>query len=170
MVEPAARVEPETRYWDSAFGVMVCEPIVRATGSVPAAEGTREVLGPNTTAVEPLDVWSARTVVEVPEPRVMLEPGARVWPDTMYWDCAFGVMVSLLMMIGAGALAGGMKALSADVVRTLEPAALVVVRIMAGRLAVEERTVPWALVEVTIVGIDTEMGAVERLVEVTMLP
>lgn len=170
MVVPAARVEPEMRYWDFAFGVMVCEPMMKAAGSVPVAEGRREVLGPKTTAVEPLDVWSARTVVEVPEPRVMLEPGARVWPDTMYWDCAFGVMVSLLMMIGAGALAGGMKALSAEVVRTLEPAALVVVRIMAGRLVVEERTVPWALVEITIVGIDTEMGAVKRLVEVTMLP
>lgn len=31
-------------------------------------------------------------------------------------------------------------------------------------------TLPWALVEVKIVGIYTEMGAVWRLVEVIMLP
>lgn len=29
---------------------------------------------------------------------------------------------------------------------------------------------PWALVEVMIVGIDAEIGAMERLVEVIMLP
>lgn len=73
MVEPAARVEPKIRYWDCAFGVMVSVPMVRAA-AVPAAEGRREVLGPKTRAVEPLEVWSARSVVEVPEPRVMDEP------------------------------------------------------------------------------------------------
>ena len=45
-------------------------------------------------------------MVEVPEPRVMDEPGARVWLAMMYWDCAFGVIVRPLMMIGAGTLAG----------------------------------------------------------------
>lgn len=45
MVEPAARVEPEIRYWNWAFGVMVSVPMVRAVGSVPTAEGRREVLG-----------------------------------------------------------------------------------------------------------------------------
>lgn len=45
MVEPAARVEPEIRYWDWAFGVMVSVPMVRAA-AVSAAEGRREVLGP----------------------------------------------------------------------------------------------------------------------------
>lgn len=44
MVEPGARVEPEIRYWDCAFGVMVWVPMVRAAGLVP--EGRREVLGP----------------------------------------------------------------------------------------------------------------------------
>ncbi len=109
--------------------------------------------------------------MEGPEPRVRVEPGERVWLDMTYWDCAFGVMVSLLlMMIGAKALAGGVKALRAEVVRIWEPAALVVVRIMAGRWDVEEKMVPWALVEVTMVGRDAEIGAVERLVEETMIP
>lgn len=79
-------------------------------------------------------------------------------------------MVSLLIMIGAGTLTGGVNALSAEVVRILEPAALVVVRITAGRWAVEEMRVPWALMEVMIVGTDTEMGAMERLVEEMILP
>lgn len=109
-------------------------------------------------------------MVEAPEPRVMEEPGERVWLDMMYWDCAFGVMVSPLTMIGGGALASWAKALKAEVVRTLEPAALVVIRIMAGRWTVEERTVPWALVEVRMVGRDAKTEAVERLVEKTMLP
>lgn len=110
-------------------------------------------------------------VVEGPEPRVMVEPGERVWLDMTYWDCAFGVMVSLLlMMIGAGTLAWGVNALRAEVVRILEPAALVVVSIIAGRWDVEENMVPWALVEVTMVGRDAEIDAVERLVEETMIP
>ena len=50
MVEPGARVEPEIRYCDCAFGVMVSLPIVRAAGEVPAApaptEGRKEVLEP----------------------------------------------------------------------------------------------------------------------------
>lgn len=80
-------------------------------------------------------------------------------------------MVSLLwMIIGAGALTGGVNALRAEVVTILEPAALVVVKIMAGRWAVEVRMVPWALVEVTMVGRNAETEAVERLVEVIMLP
>ena len=52
----------------------------------------------------------------------------------------------------------------------LEPAALVVGRMMAGRWIVDERMVPCALVEVMIVGRDAEIEAVERLVERTMLP
>lgn len=75
-------------------------------------------------------------------------PGLRVWLEMTYWDCAFGVMVSPLMVIGAGPLAGGVAKLSGEVVRDWEPAAFVVVRIMAGRWAVEETTVPWASVEV----------------------
>lgn len=35
-------------------------------------------------AVVPLDVWRVRTVVAVPEVRVMGEPGERVWLDMMY--------------------------------------------------------------------------------------
>lgn len=46
MVEPMARVDPEIRYWDWAFGVMVSVPMVRAAAAVSAAEGRREVLGP----------------------------------------------------------------------------------------------------------------------------
>ena len=50
MVEPAARVEPEMRYCDSAFGVMVSVPMVRAAGglrSTPATiAGRKDVLGP----------------------------------------------------------------------------------------------------------------------------
>ena len=37
-------------------------------------------------AVVPLDVWRARTVVEEPEPMVMVESGERVEPEMMYWD------------------------------------------------------------------------------------
>lgn len=109
-------------------------------------------------------------MAEVPEPMVIDEPGLRVWLDMMYSDCEFGMMVSLLMMIGAGALAGGVKALRAEVVRILEPAALVVVRIMAGRWVVRERMVPWALVEAMVVRREAETEVVERLVEKTMLP
>ena len=110
-------------------------------------------------------------MVEVPEPSVMGEPpGERVWLDTMYWDCALGLMVSLLMMIGAGALGDGLNALRTEVVTILEPAALVVVRIIAGRLVVEVKMCPRASVEVMMVGTDAETEAVERLVEKTMLP
>lgn len=120
----------------------------------------------------PPDVWSARTVVEVPEPRVMEEPGRRVWLETIYWDCEFAAMVSPLTIIGARllALAGGADTLRDEVVRPVEPAALVVVRIMAGRRFVEEMTAPWALVEVIMVGMDAEIDAMERLIEETMLP
>ena len=55
-------------------------------------------------------------------------------------------------------------------VRILAPPALVVVSIMAGRRTVEERTVPWALVEVVTLGRNAETETVERLVERTMLP
>ena len=109
-------------------------------------------------------------MVEVPAPRVMDEPETRVWLEMTYWDCALGVMISLPMVMGAGALAGGVNALRVEVVRTLEPAASVVVRMMAGRLVVEERTVPWALVEVMMTGRDAESEAVERMVEETRLP
>ena len=37
-------------------------------------------------AVVPLDVCKARTVFEEPEPKVMVEPKARVEPEMMYWD------------------------------------------------------------------------------------
>ena len=72
-------------------------------------------------------------MVEGLEPSVIDAPGVRVWLEMTYWDCAFGVMVSPLMVIGAGAKAGKVGALRGEVVRNLEPAALVVVRIMAGR-------------------------------------
>ncbi len=39
---PGERVEPEMRYWERAFGVMVSAPMVRAA----AEEGRREVLAP----------------------------------------------------------------------------------------------------------------------------
>lgn len=42
-----ARVEPEMRYCECAFGVMVSVPMVRAAAaSAPVAEGRRDVLGP----------------------------------------------------------------------------------------------------------------------------
>ena len=63
-----------------------------------------------------------------------------------------------------------MNALRAEVVRILEPTALVVVRTMAGRCVVREIMLPWALVEGIIVEMDAVMGARERLVEVIMLP
>ena len=54
-------------------------------------------------------------MAEVPEPRVMDEPGARVWLAMMYWDCAFGVMFWPLMVIGAGPLAGGVAKIEGEV-------------------------------------------------------
>ena len=56
-------------------------------------------------------------VAEAPEPSVMEAPGVRVWPKMMYWDWAFGAMVSLSMVIGTGALAGGAGKLRGEVVR-----------------------------------------------------
>lgn len=50
----------------------------------------------------PSDVWRARTVVERPEPRVIVEPAARVEPEMRYCDFAFGVMVSVPMVRAAG--------------------------------------------------------------------
>lgn len=58
-------------------------------------------------AVEPLDVWRAIIVVEGPEPRVMEAPGESVWPEMMYWDCAFGVMVEEPMVRGWGSVFEG---------------------------------------------------------------
>ena len=120
----------------------------------------------------PLDVCRARTVVEAPEPRVIEEPGASVWPEIMYWDCAFGVMVWSLIVITAGplGLVGAVGKANAEVVRIWEPAAFVVASITAGRWTVEESMVPWALVEVITVGRDAETEAVEKLVERTVLP
>ena len=106
----------------------------------------------------------------MPAPRVMIEPGERVWLEMMYWECEFGVMISLFTTIGAGALLSGVNALRAEVVMLVEPAALVVVRIMAGRWVIRDMVVPWALVEVMIAETDVDMGARERLVEVMMLP
>ena len=109
-------------------------------------------------------------MVEVPEPRIMDEPGERVWLEMTYWDWEFGVIVSLFTMIGAGALESGVNALRAEVVRISEPSALVVVRIMAGRWVVREKTLPWALVEVVMVETYAVIGDRERLVVVTILP
>ena len=99
-----------------------------------------------------------------PAPRVMVEPGERVWPEMRYWDCGFGVMVSPSRVMGAG------RGMRAEVVRDEEPAASVAVRMMAGRWVVEERMVPWALVEVRTMGTEAEMEAVERLVVGTGRP
>lgn len=98
--------------------------------------------------------------------------GVRVWLDMMYWDWAFGVKVSLLLMVmsGAGALVGGGDGLRGEVVVIWEPAALVLVRMIAGRWVVEVWLAPWASVEVMVVGKDAETEAVERLVEKTTLP
>ena len=145
---------------------MISEPTVRAGGLVSVVP-RMEVLGPYTRAVVPPDVCRARTVLEASEPRVMEEPGFKVWPEIMYWDWAFGVMVWSLMVISAGAFApaGAVGKVSAEVVKILEPAALVVSRTMAGRWVEVETMSPWALVDVMIVGRDIDIEAVERLVE-----
>ena len=80
------------------------------------------------------------------------------------------MIVSLFTMIGTGALASGVNALKAEVVRISEPTALVVVRIVAGRWVVRETTLPWALVEAVMVWTDELIGARERPVKVIMLP
>ena len=68
-------------------------------------------------------------------------------------------------------MAGGEGMFRVEVVRISAPAALVVVRIMAGRRTVEEKIVPWALVEAAAtLGRNAETEAVERLVERTVLP
>ena len=141
--------------------------MVRAGGLVVIVP-RREVLGPYIRAVVPLDMCRARTVLEAPEPRVMEEPGVKVWPEIRYWDWAFGVMVRSLIVIGTGALilaGGAVGKVSAKVVRVCEPATLVVSRIMAGRWVEKEKMMPWALIEVMIVGSDAEIEAVEMLVE-----
>ena len=63
-------------------------------------------------------------------------------------------------------MVGGAGKSRAEVVRILAPAAVVVVRIMAGRrTVVEETIVPWALVKVVMTG-----WAIAVLVETVMLP
>ena len=140
---------------------MISEPTVRAGGLVLVVP-RMEVLGPYARAVVPPDLCRARAVLEASEPRVM-EPVFKVWPEIMYWDWAFGVMVWSLMVIGAGtfALAGTVGKVSAEVVRVLEPAALVVSRIIAGRWVEVETVSPWALVDFIIVGRDVEIEAVD---------
>ena len=80
--------------------------------------------------------------------------------------------VSLLAVIVSEptVMAGGVGMARGEVVRILAPAAPVVVSMMAGRRTVEERTMPWALVEVVVLGRNAETEAVERLVERTVLP
>ena len=70
----------------------------------------------------------ARTVVEMPEPRVMEEPGSSVWLEMMYWDSGFGVMVSEPMVSLGAALAGGVGRARGEVVKIVEPGAGVVGR------------------------------------------
>ena len=81
-------------------------------------------------------------------------------------------MVWSLMVIGAGAFApaAAVGKISAEVVRILEPAALVVSRTIAGRWVGVETMSPWAWVDVMIVGRDADIEAVERLVERTVVP
>ena len=106
MEEPGARVWPEMMYWDLAFAVTVCPSTV--TGGATVAAGNRlEVLVPYTRAVLPLDVCSASAVVEEPEPRITVEPGVSVSPDTMYWDWRLAVIVCEPMMNGGGVVAVG---------------------------------------------------------------
>lgn len=54
-------------------------------------------------------------MLEAPEPRVMEEPGTRVWLEMTYWDWVFGVMVSEPMVSRAGALPGGMGRVRGEV-------------------------------------------------------
>ncbi len=46
-------------------------------------------------------------MVEAPETRVMETPGESVWPEMMYWDSAFGVIVSEPMVRGWGSVFEG---------------------------------------------------------------
>ena len=54
-------------------------------------------------------------MLEAPEPRVMEEPGSRVWLEMTYWDWVFGVMVAEPMVSRAGALAGGVGRVRGEV-------------------------------------------------------
>lgn len=119
---------------------MISKPTVRAGGLVLVVP-RMEVLGPYIRAVVPPDVCRARTVLEASEPRVMEEPGFKVWLEIMYWDWAFGVMVWSLMVI------------SAEVIIILEPAALFVSRTIAGRWIEEGIMSPWAVSGTGTVGI-----------------
>ena len=137
---------------------MISKPTVRAGGLVLVVP-RMEVLGPYIRAVVPPDVCRARTVLEASEPRVMEEPGFKVWLEIMYWDWAFGVMVWSLMVISAGAFisafisADVVGKISAEVIRILEPAALSVSRTIAGRWIEEGIMSPWAVSGTGTVGI-----------------
>lgn len=65
--------------------MIVSEPIVIAGGVAGIAVGVKtDVLGAYTSSVWESEVCSASTVVEEPEPSVMVEPAARVEPEIMY--------------------------------------------------------------------------------------
>jgi hypothetical protein len=97
-------VVPETVIPDP--GTKVCPPIITSLSEVEATAvpptlvtGTNETPTARTeeelpiarTVFEP-EVCSAIIVVEVPEPRVMVEPGARVWLEIMYREAEFWVI------------------------------------------------------------------------------
>ena len=61
----------------AGLGVYMLPPTV-TSGGVGVAAGRSKVLPPTTSCVLVLLVCNAMTVVEVPEPMVMVTPGARV--------------------------------------------------------------------------------------------
>ena len=73
---PGKRVWLLIRYCERELAVIVLEPMLIGGG----VSGRRDVDEPMTRAVWEEEVWRAMIVA----PRVMLEPGARVWPDTIY--------------------------------------------------------------------------------------
>ena len=110
IVEPGARVWPWMMYCDAALGVMVWEPMVigpgREGGFGMVVKGTARVEEPTMSCICELEVCRAKTVGEGPAPRVMVETGARVWPEAIYWEEGFAVMIWLPTVIGPGTVAG----------------------------------------------------------------
>ena len=98
-------------YCVAELRVYVSLPMIRA--GVRAGNGLgADVAVSTTTGLKPLLVCSAMTVVEEPEPMVMVTPGARVWVPMMYCVAELRVYVSL-PIVRTGVRAG--KGLGADV-------------------------------------------------------
>ena len=87
MVAPGTKVRPETMYSEEATGVIVLPPTTMFGADAVGATVTGasvDVEEPTTRRVCELLVSRATTVVDAPEPMVIVDPGTKVWPETTY--------------------------------------------------------------------------------------